>query len=54
MTDANGKVVYSKYDALERLIDVVHKVGSSADTITPADAVLVYIYDPVGNGCLDD
>jgi RHS repeat-associated protein len=47
--DGNGKVVYSKYDALDRLIDAVHKVGSTSDTITPADAVIVYTYDPYGN-----
>jgi RHS repeat-associated protein len=48
-TDANGKVTYYKYDALDRRVDVVRKVGSVADTITPADAVTVYSYDPVGN-----
>jgi len=48
-TDANGKVTYYKYDALDRRIDVVRKVGSVADTITAADAVTTYTYDPVGN-----
>jgi RHS repeat-associated protein len=48
-TDANGKVIYNKYDALNRQIDVVKKVGSTADTITPADAVTIYTYDPMGN-----
>jgi RHS repeat-associated protein len=48
-TDADGNVIYYKYDALDRRIDVIRKVGSSADTITPADAVTIYTYDPVGN-----
>ena len=48
-TDANGNVIYYKYDALDRRIDVVRKVGSTADTITSADAVTTYTYDPVGN-----
>ena len=50
--DANpGRVTYFKYDALDRLIIVVRKVGSSTglDTITPSDAVTTYTYDPVGN-----
>jgi RHS repeat-associated protein len=48
-TDANGKVIYFKYDALDRLIKVVHKVGDTSDTITPNDAVVTTTYDPVGN-----
>jgi RHS repeat-associated protein len=48
-TDANGKVTYFKYDALDRQILVVRKVGSTADTITPSDAVTTYTYDPIGN-----
>jgi RHS repeat-associated protein len=48
-TDANGKVAYLKYDALDRLIRVVRKVGSTADTITTSDSVMSYTYDPVGN-----
>jgi RHS repeat-associated protein len=48
-TDANGKVIYYKYDALDRLIKIVRKVGSTADTITPADAVTTYTYDPANN-----
>ena len=48
-TDANGKVIYYKYDALNRQIDVVSKVGSTSDTITSADAVTTFTYDPVGN-----
>ncbi len=49
-TDANGKVIYFKYDALDRKIDVVRKVGSVADTIVAGtDAVTVTTYDPVGN-----
>jgi RHS repeat-associated protein len=48
-TDANGKVIYYKYDALNRQIDVVRKVGSTSDTITQADAVTMNTYDPVGN-----
>ena len=47
--DANGKVTYTKYDAIDRVIDIVRKVGSTADTITPADAVTMFTYDPVGN-----
>lgn len=48
-TDANGKVTYFKYDALDRLIDVVRKVGSTSDTITSTDAVSTITYDAVGN-----
>jgi RHS repeat-associated protein len=48
-TDANGKVIYYKYDALDRLIRVVRKVGSISDTITAADAVTIFTYDAVGN-----
>ena len=48
-TDANGKVTYFKYDALDRLIDVVRKVGSTSDTITGNDAVTAIAYDGVGN-----
>ena len=48
-TDPNGKVTYYKYDALDRLIDTVQKVGSTSDTITPSDAVTSYTYDAVGN-----
>ncbi len=45
ITDANGKVVYSKYDALDPGQSMsCTKIESSADTITPADAVVVYIY----------
>ena len=50
-TDADGHVTYIKYDALDRQIDVVRKVGSVADTIVPGtDAVTVNTYDAVGNG----
>jgi RHS repeat-associated protein len=49
-TDANGKVTYFKYDALDRQIRVVRKVGSTADTITASDAVTSNTYDAVGNG----
>jgi RHS repeat-associated protein len=46
-------VTYFKYDALDRLIIKVQKVGclglSCPDTITAADAVTTYTYDPVGN-----
>jgi RHS repeat-associated protein len=48
-TDGNGKVIYYKYDGLDRLIREVHKQGGTADTETPNDAVTVYTYDPVGN-----
>jgi RHS repeat-associated protein len=47
--DANGKATYFKYDALDRLIDTVRKVGSTADTITAADALTTTTYDPQGN-----
>jgi RHS repeat-associated protein len=47
--DANGKATYFKYDALDRLIDTVKKVGSTADTITAADALTTTTYDPQGN-----
>jgi RHS repeat-associated protein len=48
-TDGDGKVIYYKYDGLDRLIREVHKQGSTADTETPNDAVTVYTYDAVGN-----
>jgi len=47
--DADGKVTYYKYDGLDRLIDVIRKVGPTNDTITASDAVLSTTYDPVGN-----
>jgi RHS repeat-associated protein len=47
--DGNGKATYFKYDALDRLIDTVRKVGSTADTITASDALTTMTYDPVGN-----
>ena len=48
-TDANGKITYLKYDALDRLIKVVRKVGGTADTIAAGDAVTSYGYDAVGS-----
>jgi YD repeat-containing protein len=46
-------VAFLKYDALDRLIIKIRKIGcigaSCADTITPADAVTTNVYDPVGN-----
>jgi RHS repeat-associated protein len=48
-TDAAGHVTYYKYDALDRLIKEVRKVGGTADTITASDAVTTTTYDPVGN-----
>jgi RHS repeat-associated protein len=48
-TDANGRVTYYKYDALDRGIKEVRKVGGTADTITASDAVTTTGYDPVGN-----
>lgn len=48
-TDPNGEVIYFKYDALDRLIDVVRKVGSTVDVITANDAVTSYSYDADGN-----
>ena len=48
-TDAAGKVTYYKYDALDRPIKEVRKVGGTADTITAADAVTTTAYDAVGN-----
>jgi RHS repeat-associated protein len=48
-TDGDGKVIYYKYDGLDRLIREVRKQGGTADTETPNDAVTVYTYDPVGN-----
>ena len=48
-TDALGRVTYYKYDGLNRPIKEVRKVGGTADTITPSDAVTTTVYDPVGN-----
>ena len=48
-TDAAGHVTYYKYDALDRLIKEVRKVGGTADTIAASDAVTTTSYDPVGN-----
>jgi RHS repeat-associated protein len=48
-SDGDGKVIYYKYDGLDRLIREVHKQASTADTETPNDAVTVYTYDPVDN-----
>jgi RHS repeat-associated protein len=48
-TDGDGKIIYSKYDGLDRLIHAVHKQGSTADTETSNDAITVYTYDAVNN-----
>lgn len=48
-TDGNGKVTYFKYDALDRLVKTVRKVGPTVDTIAPADAVTSTAYDADNN-----
>jgi RHS repeat-associated protein len=48
-TDANGKVTYFKYDAIDRQIHIVRKVGSTLDVINSTDAVTTYTYDAAGN-----
>lgn len=48
-TDGNGKVTYFKYDALDRLVKTVRKVGPTVDTITAADAVTSTTYDADNN-----
>src|ERR1019366_4169217 len=48
-TDGNGKVIYFKFDALDRQIDVVRKVDATSDAITSSDAVTVFTYDAVRN-----
>jgi RHS repeat-associated protein len=47
--DPDSNYTYYVYDALDRRIDMVRKVGSDADAITPSDAVTAYTYDAVGN-----
>ncbi len=43
-------VTYYKYDALDRMVIRVQKVGATTDTIDlGVDAVTLYSYDPVGN-----
>ncbi|HWX22256.1 MAG TPA: RHS repeat-associated core domain-containing protein [Candidatus Binatia bacterium] len=48
-TDAEGKVIYYKYDALDRLTIEVRKVGDTSDVISGSDAVTYYAYDPNDN-----
>ena len=48
-TDANGKVTYQKYDALDRLVRVIRKEGDIDDVEDPSDAVAVFVYDANGN-----
>jgi RHS repeat-associated protein len=48
-TDGNGKVTYSKYDGLDRLIITIRKEGDTLDAIDGSDAVTRYTYDPAGN-----
>jgi len=48
-TDGNLKVIYFKYDELDRLIKVVRKEGDTADVIDPSDAVTSYTYDRNNN-----
>lgn len=47
--DGNGKVVYFKYDDLDRLTKIVRKEGDAADVIDASDALTVYGYDANGN-----
>jgi RHS repeat-associated protein len=48
-TDCNGKVIYNKYDGLDRPILEIHKEGDTVDVIDPSDAVARYAYDANGN-----
>jgi RHS repeat-associated protein len=48
-TDAEGKVTYFKYDALDRAIIVNRKQTDSADAIDGDDAVTRYSYDAHSN-----
>jgi RHS repeat-associated protein len=47
--DANGKVTYFKYDALDRLILEIRKDGDTDDLVDATDAVTRHTYDPQGN-----
>ena len=49
LIDAEGKVTYSKYDSLDRLIIQIRKEGDTADVIDATDAVTRYTYDASGN-----
>jgi len=48
-TDGNGKVIYFKYDGLDREIRTIRKEGDVADLIDSSDAVTRYSYDANGN-----
>jgi len=50
-TDGNGKVVYYKYDGLDRQIQEVRKQGSTSDVEppNPSDAVTYTTYDAMSN-----
>jgi RHS repeat-associated protein len=47
--DGNLKVTYFKYDALDRLLLELRKVGDDADLADPDDAITQYSYDANGN-----
>lgn len=47
--DANGRVTFYKYDALDRLVASVRKVGDTNDVIDPDDVVVQYAYDAENN-----
>lgn len=49
ITDARGKVTYYHYDKLERITDVVKKVGDTLDEIDEDDVVYKFFYDAEGN-----
>ena len=48
-TDCSGKIIYYKYNDLDRLILEIHKEGDTADVIDPSDAVTRRTYDANGN-----
>ncbi|MCV2369752.1 RHS repeat-associated core domain-containing protein [Roseateles oligotrophus] len=48
-TDGNGRVIYYKYDGLDRRIKQINKQIDTADSVDGDDAVSSTAYDPEGN-----
>ncbi|TAK99830.1 MAG: RHS repeat protein [Verrucomicrobia bacterium] len=49
LVDANGKVTFEKYDELDRVTQIIRKVGATNDVTDLDDAVTYYSYDAADN-----